>query len=77
MMFLKKNLESVPEEHVEEYSMVLSKILKWVNMAIDLRCEDVVNRRDNIEYMKQDRNAALNAENNRISKFDHAHNEAK
>jgi len=52
MMFLKKNLESVTEEHVEEYSVVLSKILKWVNMAIDLRCEDVVNRRDNLEYMK-------------------------
>jgi len=59
MAFLRKNLEGISEEQVEEYSLVLCKILKWVNMAVDLRCEDVVNRRDNIEYMKQDRNAAL------------------
>jgi hypothetical protein len=62
---------------VEEYSVVLCKILKWVNMAIDLRCEDVVNRRDNLEYMKQDRNSALNAEAARTNKFENAHNDAK
>jgi hypothetical protein len=77
MMFLKKNLEGITEEQVEEYSVVLCKILKWVNMAIDLRCEDVVNRRDNLEYMKQDRNAALNAEAARTNKFENAHNDAK
>jgi len=56
---------------------VIAKIFKWLNMAIDLRCEDVVNRRDTIEYAKQDRNAALAAEAARTAKFEHAHNEAK
>jgi len=70
MAFLKKNLEGINEEQVEEYSVVLCKIFRWVNMAVDIRCEDVVNRRDNIEYMKQDRNAALQAEAARTSKFE-------
>jgi len=42
--------------------LVLAKLLRWVNLALELRSDDVVNRRDNIEYMKQDRNAALAAE---------------
>jgi len=75
--FLKKNLEGITDEAVEEYSIVIAKIFKWLNMAIDLRCEDVVNRRDTIEYAKQDRNAALAAEAARTAKFEHAHNEAK
>ena len=60
--FLKRNIEGITEEQVEEYNLVLAKLLRWVNLALELRSDDVVNRRDNIEYMKQDRNAALAAE---------------
>jgi hypothetical protein len=77
ILFLKSNLESLNEEQVEEYSGAMAKLLRWVHMAIDLRCEDVVTRRDNLEYMKQDRESALAAEAARNGKFEAAHSEAK
>ena len=52
MTFLKKNLEGITIEQVEEFSLVLAKLLKWLELAMDLRCENVVDRRDNKEYMK-------------------------
>jgi len=30
---------------VEDYSIALGKILRWINMAIELRIEDVKQRR--------------------------------
>lgn len=55
MSFLKKNLSELEDDKVEEFSLVLSKILKWIHLAIDLRCEDVVRRRDNVEIHRQER----------------------
>jgi hypothetical protein len=46
---LKKNLEKSSEEDVETYSMTMTKLLQWANLAIELRIEDVTNRRDKIE----------------------------
>jgi hypothetical protein len=46
---LKKNLEKCSEEDVETYSMTMTKLLQWANLAIELRIEDVTNRRDKIE----------------------------
>lgn len=51
--------------------------MRWLELAIDLRCEDVVNRRDNIEYMKQDREAALAADAARSAKFEQMHSDSK
>jgi hypothetical protein len=49
-------LAEIEEEKVEEFSLVLRQIYRWINLAIDLRVEDVVNRRDTVEYLKQERN---------------------
>ena len=46
LSFLKRNLEGIDEEKVEEYSVVLVKLLRWLNYAIELTCDDVVDRRD-------------------------------
>lgn len=70
MAFLKKNIAELEEESVENYSMVVAKLLKWVNMALDIRCEDVVTRRDNIEMLKQERQAAVEAEAARSAKYE-------
>lgn len=48
---MKKNLE-VEEDKVEEFSLVMVKILRWLNLAIDLRVEDVARRRDTVELAK-------------------------
>jgi hypothetical protein len=39
--------------------MVLRQIYRWINLAIDNRVEDIVNRRDTVEYLKQERNNQL------------------
>jgi hypothetical protein len=62
MAFLKKNIADLDEEAVENYSITVAKLLKWVNTALDIRCDDVVTRRDNIEILKQERQAAVEAE---------------
>ena len=68
--FLKKNLDSIDEEKVEEYDIVMSKLYKWVATAIELRCEDVVSRRDAIELLKKEREDAIAADNERKNKYE-------
>lgn len=60
--FLKQNIADLEEEKVEQQSLVMGKILKWIQLALYIRCEDIVNRRDTVEYIKQDREQAMRAE---------------
>ena len=68
--FLKQNIADLEEEKVEQQSLVMGKILKWIQLALDIRCEDIVNRRDTVEYIKQDREQAMRAEAERQKKFE-------
>ena len=61
-------MDSVDEDKVEEYDIVMSKIYKWVAQAIELRCEDVVSRRDGIEVLKKEREDAIAADAERTAK---------
>lgn len=75
--FLKKNIADLEEEKVEEFSLVMGKILKWIRLAIEIRCEDVVNRRDTVEFIKQDREQAIKADAERSLKFERELQEKK
>lgn len=77
LAFLKKNLAEIEEEKVEEFSLVLRQIYRWINLAIDLRVEDVVNRRDTVEYLKQERNNQLRLNQERAALRERAYAEAK
>lgn len=55
LTFLKRNIESLEEEKVDEYSIILGRIHRWITQALDLRVEDVRNRRDNIANLKFER----------------------
>lgn len=44
------------------------KLYKWVQTAIELRCEDVVARRDAIELLKKEREDAIAADTERTAK---------
>ena len=68
MQFLKKNLDSLEDDKVEEYDLVMSKLYKWVSYAIELRCDDVVARRDAIELLKKEREDAIAADSERTAK---------
>lgn len=39
------NIDQINEEDVDEYSMTLGKIFRWLLMALELRIEDVTNRK--------------------------------
>lgn len=75
--FLKRNILDVDEEKVEEFSMVLGKVLKWIQAALEIRCEDVVSRRDTVEYIKHDREQAIIQEAERAKKYEVELAEAK
>jgi len=39
-------VDSVEEDKVDEYSVILGRIYRWVSQALELRIEDVRSRRD-------------------------------
>ena len=49
--FLDKNIGSVEEDRLDEYSVILGRIHRWVTQAIELRIDDVRSRRDNIAQL--------------------------
>jgi hypothetical protein len=74
---LKRNIESVDEERVEEHSVVLLKIMRWVQLAIEQRIDDVVDRRNHKAWLKKQREDAIAADNDRTAKRNVALEEAK
>ena len=77
LSFVKKNIESVEEEKVDEYSVILGRIHRWVTQALDLRIEDVRSRRDNIATLKFEREQALSEDTQRTEKREAALEEKK
>ena len=70
MSFLKANLDSLEDEKVEQASLVMSKVLQWLRLAIEIRCEDVVARRDAVEFKRYEREKQILAVNERQKKFE-------
>mmetsp|Transcript_19643 Transcript_19643/g.26562 ORF Transcript_19643/g.26562 Transcript_19643/m.26562 type:complete len:253 (+) Transcript_19643:1413-2171(+) len=68
LSFLKKMIESIEEEKVDEYSVILGRIHRWVTQALELRVEDVRNRRDTIAILKYEREQALAEDKARTEK---------
>lgn len=62
LSFLKNNLAEIQEELVEDFANVLIKIFRWIQLAIDIRIEDVTRRRDTVELHKQERENAERTE---------------
>lgn len=51
--FVKHNLEGLKEEEVDEYSVALGKLYRWIVLAIDVRYEDVKLRRNNTKDLRK------------------------
>ena len=77
LSFLQKNIDSVEEEKVDEYSVILGRIHRWITQALDLRIEDVRNRRDTIAVLKYERDQALADDQARTEKREAALEEKK
>lgn len=68
LSFIKKTIESIEEEKVDEYSVILGRIHRWITQALDLRTEDVRNRRDTIAILKHEREQAVAEDKARTEK---------
>lgn len=68
--FIQKILEDVKREEVEQYSLALDQLLKFVQLAISLRKEDVLKRYFHIQKLKEEREQAIEQENERKAERD-------
>ena len=55
---------------VDEYSVTVGRIYKWLLMAIEMRIDDVLNRRAKKEQQRKDRDKAIDNEEKREKKRD-------
>jgi len=67
--FLTRNLEGITEEAVDEFSLVLGKLLRWTKTAIDVRTEDVRKRKNIVAILKHERDVAIKADEDRQAKL--------
>ena len=80
LKFLKKTFKKHEQEieKIEEYSIPLSKLFKWMLYSIELRAQDVVHRRELKNKFKEERKVAEEAANererNRREACEHARN---
>lgn len=63
LKFCRKNIKRFEEkpELVEEYSLPLAKLFKWILVSLDMRSADVTIRRELKEKQKKERQAAEDA----------------
>lgn len=77
LQFIKDNLEGIKEEEVDEYSVALGKLYRWVLLALEVRYEDVKLRRANKARLRDEREAAIKADKERMEKRQAAFEEQK
>lgn len=68
--FIRKNIEEINEEAIDEYSVTVGKLYRWLMMTIELRIADVRERRAKKTQMKHEREEAIERENDRKEKRD-------
>jgi len=77
LQFIKANLDGIKEEEVDEYSVALGKLYRWILLAIDVRFEDVKLRRANKKALRAERDEAIAQEKERMEKRTAQHDEKK
>jgi hypothetical protein len=60
--FIRSNISDYNEEMVDEYSVTVGRIYKWLLLAIDTRIDDVNTRRARKEKQRMDREKAIENE---------------
>lgn len=75
MKFIQKNIEGVSEEELDEYSVALGKLFRWLKLAIEVRIEDVKLRKKNKDRLRLQKKKAEEAEAARMEKRQQAHDE--
>jgi len=50
--FIRSNIENINEDEVDDYSVAIGRLLRWLKMTIDLRIQNVRLRRKSIASRK-------------------------
>ena len=64
-------------EAIDEYSVAIGKLYRWIMFSIEIRTEDIRQRREHKEDLRRARSEAQEKEKDRNDKRDAAHAEAK
>ena len=72
LLFVKENVDSVPEDVVNEHSVALWKLHQWIVHAIELRIDDVKSRRQQKTREREQRQEAQDREAERLEKREEA-----
>ena len=70
LFFIQSNVEDYTDEQVDEYCVTVGALFKWLNMAIDIRIEDVRTRRARVRKLNTEREQAIELEEERVAKRD-------
>lgn len=68
--FIRRNIEGITEEQVDEFSVALGKLYRWLLLAIETRTENVRLRRLMKKKATEERDAAIEREKVRVAKRD-------
>ena len=64
-------------ESIDEYSMAIGKLYRWVMFAMEVRIEDIRQRREHNDDLRKQRAEAQEKEKERQDKRNAGHDEAK
>lgn len=65
LRFIQTNLKGIHEDAVDEYSVALGKLYRWLQFAIDIRLEDIRQRREHKKELRAMRAEAQEKERER------------
>ena len=77
LAFIRSNLAGYSLSEVDDYSIALGKIMRWINQAINLRTEDVKQRREAKQQLRKNRENKIKEEEDRMDRRTAAFEEAK
>lgn len=63
--FIQNNIEGINPDMVDNFSVALGKLLRWLKFAIEVRIDDVVKRRKKKEFERAQREEAIAQEEER------------
>lgn len=66
LVFISDNISMINEEQVDEYSIALGQLFRWLRQALDLRIENVKQRRAKTKMLKDERQDATDKEAQRV-----------
>ena len=77
LAFVSDNIMNINEEQVDDYSIALGQLFRWLKQAVDLRIENVKQRRAQKAKLSDERQEAIDRENERVERRDEELEKAK